>query len=311
MMIDRRRMLGFAAALPVMATGAATAAAAAAGGARCRVNVADLPTRPSGPIEILYKTPHGHPNGLDLTAEGMWVMDQGPDNWISLINPANGSLIREFKPSNVRAASGLCVDEDGTMWVGSTYNRLIVHLDPSSARSIAAFQTPGAGLHYRKVGDPPGRRTTLQHAYPEEPRPPSALPGNIARLPDGQVGLDKLEAPPGTGAHCVLQKGNLLWIAVPDARQVFVIDKTNWIVQDSFDSAGNRPHDMSWTDASKTRYWASDSNLNAFFLQDASTGLMTERIQLPDTSPVVHGAKEYRGYMYCCDDVGWMFRFKM
>jgi hypothetical protein len=92
---------------------------------------------------------------------------------------------------------------------------------------------------------------------------------------------------------------------------VFVVDKRDWVVEDYYASAGNRPHDMAWADADKTRFWASDSNLNAFFLQDATTGEISERIQLPDNSPVIHGAKLYDGYMYCCDDVGWMFRFRM
>jgi hypothetical protein len=304
-MIERRHFLGILAGLPALAAfpGAVLARAP---------DLSRIPARPAGPIEVLYRTPHGKPNGLDKTDEGLWVIDQGPENWISLIDPADGRLIREFQPSNVRAASGICVDEeDGTIWVGSTYNRLIVHLDPRTSRTIAAYQTPGAGLIYRMAGDVQGHQTPLEPAYPEAPRPASALPGNVARLPNGQVALDRVDAPPGTGAHCILQKGKLLYVAVPPARSVFVIDKTDWVVQDSYPSAGNRPHDMAWTDAAKTHFWASDSNLNAFFRQNATSGEIDARIQLPDDSPVIHGAKLHDGYMYCCDDVGWMFRFRM
>lgn len=303
--MQRRQFLGLVAITPALAAFPDLAAAR-------RPDLSGIRSRAANPIEVVYRTPHGKPNGLDITREGMWVIDQGPENWISLINPENGRLIREFQPNNVRAASGICVDDtDQTMWIGSTYNRLIVHTDARDGRTIAAYQTPGAGLIYRMAGDAQGHRTPLEQAYPEAPRPPSALPGNVARLPDGQVALDRVDAPPGTGAHCVLQKGNLLYVAVPPARAVFVIDKTSWVVQDSYAAAGNRPHDMAWADAGKTRFWASDSNLNAFFLQDATTGEITERIQLPDNSPVIHGAKLYGEYMYCCDDVGWMFRFRM
>lgn len=303
--MQRRQFLGLVAIAPAMAAFPGLAAAR-------RHDLSRVRTRPANPIEVVYRTPHGKPNGLDVTSEGMWIIDQGPDNWISLINPGTGALIREFQPNNVRSASGICVDDqDQTMWIGSTYNRLIVHTDPRDGRTITAYQTPGAGLIFRMAGDVQGHRTPLQPAYPEAPRPPSALPGNVARLPNGQVALDRDDAPPGTGAHCILQKGNLLYVAVPPARSVFVIDKTDWVVQDYYASAGNRPHDMAWTDAGKTHFWASDSNLNAFFLQDAATGEITERIQLPDDSPVIHGAKLHDGYMYCCDDVGWMFRFRM
>ena len=52
-------------------------------------------------------------------------------------------------------------------------------------------------------------------------------------------------------------------------------------------------------------------NLNAFFRHDARTGNVVERVQLPDDSPVIHGAKLWNGYMVNCDDVGWIFRFRM
>ena len=305
-MIERRSLLGLIIAAPAIAAFPRLAEAH-------RPDTSKLKTRPSGPIEVVYKAPHGKPNGLDLTSEGLWVMDQGPENYISLIVPETGKLIREVKPlSNVRSASGICVDaDDGTMWVGSTYNRLIVHLDPKTAKTIAAFTTPGAGLHYSMVGDLPGRQSTLKDAYPEAPKMAAQPVTQPSRILNGHVPLDWAEAPPGTGSHCILQKGNLLYITVPDARTVFTVDKNTWLVQDYYDTPGNRPHDMTWTDDSKTHVWASDSNLNAFFLTDIVSGALSERIQLPDDSPVVHGAKLYKGWMYCCDDKGWIFRFKM
>ncbi|MFA6115676.1 MAG: hypothetical protein WC729_16875 [Sphingomonas sp.] len=305
-MIERRGLLGLVLTAPAIAAFPRLAAAH-------RPDVSKVKTRPSGLIEVVYKAPHGKPNGLDLTGEGLWVMDQGPDNYISLIVPETGKLIREFKPaSNVRASSGICVDsDDGTMWIGSTYNRLIVHLDPKTTKTIAAFQTPGAGLHYSMVGDPPGRRSLLKEAYPEAPKVAAQPVTQPSRIADGRVPLDWAEAPPGTGSHCILQKGELLFITVPNARTVFTVDKNKWLVRDFYITPGNRPHDMTWADAGKTHVWASDSNLNAFFLTDISSGEISETIQLPGDSPVIHGAKLYKGWMYCCDDTGWIFRFRM
>src|SRR5690606_39362748 len=100
----------------------------------------------------------------------------------------------------------------------------IVHTDPRDGHTIAAYQTPGAGLIYRVRGDAQGHSTPLAPAYPEAPRPPSALPGNVARLPQGQVALDRIEAPPGTGAHCILQKGHLLYVAVPPVRMAVLLN---------------------------------------------------------------------------------------
>jgi len=216
--MQRRHFLGLMAMAPAVAALPRLAEAR-------RPDLSRVPTRPANPIEVLYRTPHGKPNGLDLTREGMWVIDQGPENWISLINPDDGRLIREFRPNHVRAASGICVDdEDGTMWIGSTYNRLIVHTDPRDGHTIAAYQTPGAGLIYRVRGDAQGHSTPLAPAYPEAPRPPSALPGNVARLPQGQLARDRIYAPPGTGAHCILQKGHLLYVAVPPVRMAVLLN---------------------------------------------------------------------------------------
>jgi hypothetical protein len=310
-MIHRRNLLSALAVAPAAALPMGIAPAAAATlPQRGRPDVSKVKTRSASKIEIAYKTPHGKPNGMDLTEEGLWVMDQGAENWISLVEPKTGKLIREFKPKNVRAASGIGYDAtDGTMWVGSTYNRLIVHVDPKTTNTIAAFQTPGAGLHYTMEGDAPARSSKLEEAYPSAAPAPTVLPGNISRLPDGRVSLEADQAPPGTGSHCILVKGDVLYITVPNARQVFAVDKVKWAVKDFYHTPGNRPHDMTWADASKTWVWASDSNLNAFYLTNIATGEITECIQLPNDSPVIHGAKLVGNVMYCCDDKGWMFRF--
>jgi hypothetical protein len=41
------------------------------------------------------------------------------------------------------------------------------------------------------------------------------------------------------------------------------------------------------------------------------TGNVFERVQLPDDSPVIHGAKLVGDYMHFCDDMGWMARFRI
>lgn len=306
-MMDRRKLLAMAAASPVLAAFPQVAWGALP-------NLTGLRTRniDSKAVEVLYKTPHGKPNGLDVTSQGMWIMDQGAENYASLINPQDGKLIREFTCEGVRSASGIAIDGD-TVWVGSTYNRLII-ADDLNGKLKAKYSTPGAGQIYKVATDVPGRRTNLKPAYPEPPKPPPPVAGTPTT--GGRQGAgrqdDKAEVGPvGTGAHCILVKGNLLYVAVPPARAIFAIDKNTWVVQNFIQTAGSRPHDMSWSNDSKTHFWASDSDLNAFFLHDATTGQMSERIQLPTDSPVIHGAKIWNGYMYCCDDAGWMFRFRM
>jgi hypothetical protein len=30
----------------------------------------------------------------------VWILDQGPDSWVSLVNVADGKVIREFRPTS-------------------------------------------------------------------------------------------------------------------------------------------------------------------------------------------------------------------
>jgi hypothetical protein len=66
---------------------------------------------------------------------------------------------------------------------------------------------------------------------------------------------------------------------------------------------------LTW-DENRETLWNADSNLNAFYRFDLN-GKVLEKIQLPDDSPVIHGATMHDGHMICCDDVGWIWRFKM
>jgi hypothetical protein len=158
--------------------------------------------------------------------------------------------------------------------------------------------------------DAPARGSKLKPAYPA----PASQGGGAAAarnpLRYGQLPLETQEGAGGTGAHGIVAKDGLLYVANPPARHLFVIDKQTWVVQDWWPLPGNRTHGLTW-DENRETLWNADSNLNAFYRLDGKTGRITEKIQLPDDSPVIHGAALHDGYMICCDDVGWIWRFKM
>ena len=290
----------------------AAAAVTARNALAARPDLNNVKSRPTPKWEIVYKTPHAKPNALDMQQEGLWILDQGPESWISLVNPSDGKVIREFR-ADVNAASGVTVDEDHVMWITSTHNSLIVSCSPQDGKTIAKYWTPGAGRIFRMKGDPPGRRSKLEPAYPPSPRQGGGGGGGRRggnSLSYGQVPLGTQEGAGGTGAHGIVAKGGLLYFANPPARHLFVIDKKTWEVQDWWPLPANRTHGLTW-DENRETLWNADSNLNAFFRLDGQTGKITEKIQLPDDSPVIHGATLHEGYMLCCDDVGWIWRFKM
>jgi hypothetical protein len=295
-----------AAALPALAQPAHPA---------CLTDWSKISTRAAAKIEVVYKTKHGQPNGLAIagTPGQMWVLDQGAGHWITLTNIKDGGAVREFQ-ADVVGPSGLVQDGD-TMWITSTHNSIIVHCD-LNGKTIAKYVTPGAGRIYEREDDPKPRSSPLKPAWPDMPRGIGPAPtGNVGNntgkgLPPGQLPLNAEEGSGGTGAHAIILDGDYLIYACPPARQIFTINKKTWKVKSSWPVPGNRTHGMSW---GKTRaiIWSSDSNLNAFFRHDAATGVIKERVQLPDDSPVIHCAKLVGDDMYFCDDMGWMARFRI
>ena len=313
MLLKRRNFLAAAAAAP--AAGLLPASAQPAHPA-CLAPWDSIPVRNASKIEVLYKTKHGQPNGL-ATVQGnagqLWVLDQGAGHWITLTNIADGSTVREFQ-ADVVGPSGLVQDGD-RMWITSTHNSIIVHCD-LNGKTIAKYVTPGAGRIYEREDDPKPRRSPLKPAWPDMPRGIGpAMTGNVGNntgkgLPPGQLPLDAEEGSGGTGAHAIILDGDYLIYACPPARAIFTINKKTWKVKAIWPTPGNRTHGMSWG-MDRATVWSSDSNLNAFFKHDAASGNITERVQLPDDSPVIHCAKLVGDQMYFCDDMGWMARFRI
>src|SRR5438045_7936502 len=109
-MIRRREFFAMAAA------GAAAPVASAA-----RLDVAKVPTRKVGKLEIVFKTPKQQPNGLQATKDGLWIIDQGRDgNWAHLVT-YDGKVIKGFETETF-ASSGITFDGEA-LWIGSTYSR--------------------------------------------------------------------------------------------------------------------------------------------------------------------------------------------
>lgn len=308
----RRSILAAAAVAPALAAGTLASKAQPVHPA-CLPGWSAIPVRNAGKVDILYKTKYGQPNGLAMaqTPEQMWVLDQGADHKICLIDIRSGNTLREFQ-ADVVGPSGL-VQDGQTMWITSTHNSLIVHCD-LNGKTIAKYVTPGAGRIYEREDDPPARRSPLKPAWPDKPRGIGpAMTGNVGNntgkgLPPGQLPLSAEEGSGGTGAHAILLDGDYLIYACPPARAIFTLNKKSWKVKACWPVPGNRTHGMSWGKDRGT-IWSSDSNLNCFFRHDAKTGTIHERVQLPSDSPVIHGAKLVGDHMYICDDMGWIARF--
>jgi len=252
---------------------------------------ASVKTRHAGKVEVAFKSPGAQPNGMQATPEGLWIIDQGARSKAALVSYTDGKVLREFETETDRS-SGITFD-GASLWIGSTYSRETVRVDALTGKTMERHFTPGAGVIYRQVGDPPPRSSPLSKHRPAAPTSQAAEPPSTA---------------PGTGAHGQEWRDGKLWFAVPPSRMVYSIDPRTWIVQSKFPVAGNRPHGIGW----EGRYlWVTDSNLNAFFKHDPETGEMIEKIQLADTDPLPHGMTIWQGTLWYCDDVGVVCRMKL
>jgi sugar lactone lactonase YvrE len=300
-MIARRGFIGLAAMVPPLVTNRSGLLAAAA-------SLGSLKARRVGKVEIVFKSPNGsQPNGLQATAEGLWIMDQAAGNKVYLVAYDDGRVLRSFETETDRS-SGITF-ENGTLWIGSTYSREIVHCNAATGKTISRNFTPGAGVIYKMVGDPPARSSPLakprQRPPQKAPESAQADPSKVGGFQAGQLlGSRAL----GTGAHGQEWRDGKLWMAVPPSRMVYRVDPREWIVEKRFPTAGNRPHGIGW----EGKYlWVADSNLNAFFKHDPDTGEMIEKIQLADSDPLPHGMSIRDGWMWYCDDVGVICRLKL
>lgn len=291
----RRDFVGFA--------GAAPAAAAV-------IDLGKIRSRKSPKVEVVFKSPGLQPNGLQATKDGLWIIDQGPGNRAHLVSYEDGKVIKGFE-TETESSSGITFDGEA-LWIGSTYSREIVKCDANTGKAIERHFTPGAGVIYKMAGDAAARSSPVPEnmRQPRPPRPPAAegRRGQGPAVGGFQMGQVQGSRAVGTGAHGQEWRDGYLWFCVPPSREVYKIDPKTWVVQTKFPSAGNRPHGIGW----EGKYlWVTDSNLNAFFKHDPETGAMVEKIQLADNDPLPHGMTIWNGYMWYCDDVGIVCRFKM
>jgi streptogramin lyase len=239
-------------------------------------------------VETAFRAPCQTPNGLEATSEGLWILNQGHDNALYLVDYKDGRLLEKL-PTESNAGSGVGYDGEN-LWIASTYDCKILKVDRKTGRTLASYATPGAA----PVNWPNPRRSPLA------PRiQPSSLRAAAERAPAKR---------PPTGAHGIEYKDGKLWIAVPPSRTIYRIDARTFEVEHRFPTAGDRPHGVGW----EGEYlWCADSNANAFHKYDTRTGAVLETIQLTDNDPLPHGADIRDGVMWYCDDVGVVCRFPM
>lgn len=288
-MISRRAFFSFAAGVPAMGVGVRAQSAPSA-----QPSLSTITVRKTGRVEIAFKSPGPQPNGLQATKEGLWIIDQSAGSKVTLVDYADGRVLRSFETDTVRP-SGITFDGEA-LWIGSTFSYENVRCNAMTGAVIERRPTPGS-IMYTMAGDPPARRSPLAGSPMAQVRPAAveaAQPAPLMRL--SQTPSNRLQ-----GAHGQEWRDGRLWTTSTSARSIYEIEPKSWVVQKIFRTPGNRPHGLAF----EGRYlWHGDSNYGAFFKFDTDTGTIVEKIQLADADPVAHGLTIWNGTLWYCDDVG-------
>src|SRR3954465_794623 len=98
-------------------------------------------------------------------------MDQGAGNKAYLVSFASGKVLRSFE-TETEKSSGITFDGEA-LWIGSTYSREIVRCSATTGKALDRHFTPGAGVIYKMLSDPPGRGSPVKRRkpVPETPAP--------------------------------------------------------------------------------------------------------------------------------------------
>jgi hypothetical protein len=247
---------------------------------------AKVPTRQVR-VDQVYKTPGPKPNGLQATKEGLWILDQG-DNRAYLVEYNTGKTLRALDTES-KAGSGITFDGEA-IWLASTYSREIIRADARTGRTLAKYDSPGAG----PVSWTQGRTSPLAPG----PKPAVAAPAPKKSAAPRQA----------TGAHGLEWRDGKLYISNPPSMKIYRVDPKMWKIEYEFATAGNRPHGLGWEGK---WLWCVDSNDNALYKHDPANGEIHEKIQLADSDPLPHGMTIWNGWVWYCDDVGVMCKFKL
>ena len=163
------------------------------------------------PIQM-FVSPGPKPNGLQAADDGLWYIDQGNDN-VYKLDWQTGETLFEA-PTETVHSSGITLDDDGNVWIASTYSCDIFVVDRETGATIDKFPSPGAGIN-----------ATREHFDESEGR---------AAQPTGDHGLE--------------WKDGHIYIASPPSQFVHVVDASTWTEVHRFKAPGYRVHGIAFAE---------------------------------------------------------------
>lgn len=224
-------------------------------------------------IEKVFRSPYSVPNGLQVTDEGLWLVDQITDR-VALVEIAADpdytvpKLIRDI-PSESSNTSGMAYGE-GALWLAAN----------------------GPGERWRPVRDTDAKPGASE-IFKVEP----ATGETLARYP----------VPDGGGTHGVeydnYDEGHL-WVQTLKNREIHKVRISDWAVQHTLPLPYDRGHG---TVRVEDGLWVTHTSERVIVKLDLADGTILDEIKVPETHPEPHGLSIYgEDFLYCDAASGWV-----
>jgi hypothetical protein len=234
---------------------------------------------PMATIKNFFRAPYAVPNGLQVTDEGLWIVDQITDRvaLIEITEPIAGygvtKLLREI-PSDSSNTSGLTYG-DGALWLAAN----------------------GPGSAWR----------------PERPTDAKKGQGEIVKA-DPKTGktLQRYPVPGGGGVHGIeydRYAEGYLWVTTLKDQTLSKMRIADWTVQQVIPLPYSRAHGVVRI---ADGIWVVHTSDRVIVKLEVQTGKEVDRIIVPESDPQPHGLSIFgTDLLYCDATSGWVVKITL
>jgi streptogramin lyase len=163
-------------------------------------------------IETLFNTPGPQPNGMQATADGLWILDQ-ITNQLHLVS-YSGEVLKTLETASDKG-SGV-TDSGDALWLASTYSCEILKIDRETGETLGRWPSPDA----KKTGS---HGLEWRDGYLWNANPPSATIYQMD-VSDGELKVVHTIPAPGNRPHGLAWDGDDLFCVETNHRAFYRLD---------------------------------------------------------------------------------------
>jgi streptogramin lyase len=226
-----------------------------------------MPTK----IEKIFRSPYSVPNGLQVTDEGLWIVDQITDRvvLVEIVCDPEYHVPKHIRdiPSDSSNTSGMAFG-GGSLWLAAN----------------------GPGDRWRAIRDTDAETGEIFQVNP-------ATGETLGRFP----------VPEGGGTHGVeydnYDEGHL-WVQTLKNQEIHKVRISDWSIQHTLPLPYGRAHG---TVRVEDGLWVTHTSDRVIVKLDLEDGTILDKIEVSEDNPEPHGLSIYgNDFLYCDAASGWV-----